>query len=320
MPPKAKMKFRIHWRRCVDAKISEQFAIFVPWWLQERDLSCWQTLSISFDLTISLLDHTPLFIQAFDFSLNFALASLPLPTRSRMLSRSLSSFNFVTTTLDGWTPIGTLCPLLFSRETRSMCRRYFSRYTEVTLPSRPFIDPRVTSTSSSLRMGIERTWLIPNLRQPTESRCRQLSKVELELMMKTTYKETFASSQEHHDSERTNVAKTPTPLLSVFLTLCFSRSSLLNGALMIVRRTLEGAPKWAFRDFLRAEWIARSRIIKCQPFRSQTSLPPPLQSENSARRHVQTRDRWQKALTGIYFRHGGQVSLKRRPLWLFVDW
>jgi hypothetical protein len=37
------------------------------------------------------------------------------------------------------------------------------------------------------------------------------------------------------------------------LTLCFSLSSLLNGALMIVRRTLEGAPKCALRDFLRDE-------------------------------------------------------------------
>lgn len=36
-------------------------------------------------------------------------------------------------------------------------------------------------------------------------------------------------------------------------TLCFSRSSLLNGALMIVRRTLEGASKCALRDFLLEE-------------------------------------------------------------------
>ena len=39
-------------------------------------------------------------------------------------------------------------------------------------------------------------------------------------------------------------------------TLYFSRSSLLRGALMIVRRTLEGALKCALRDFLREEAIA----------------------------------------------------------------
>ena len=39
-------------------------------------------------------------------------------------------------------------------------------------------------------------------------------------------------------------------------TLCFSRNSLLRGALMITRRTLEGAEKWALRDFLREEWRA----------------------------------------------------------------
>lgn len=39
-------------------------------------------------------------------------------------------------------------------------------------------------------------------------------------------------------------------------TLCLSRNSLLRGALMITRRTLEGALKCAFRDFLREEWRA----------------------------------------------------------------
>jgi hypothetical protein len=34
-------------------------------------------------------------------------------------------------------------------------------------------------------------------------------------------------------------------------TLCFSRSSLLKGALIIVRRWLEGAEKCALRDFRR---------------------------------------------------------------------
>ena len=41
------------------------------------------------------------------------------------------------------------------------------------------------------------------------------------------------------------------------LTLCFSRSSLLRGALIMTRRTLEGALKCALRDFLREEWRAR---------------------------------------------------------------
>jgi len=36
-------------------------------------------------------------------------------------------------------------------------------------------------------------------------------------------------------------------------TLCFSFSSLLNGALMISLRSLEGAPWWALRDFRRDE-------------------------------------------------------------------
>jgi len=37
-------------------------------------------------------------------------------------------------------------------------------------------------------------------------------------------------------------------------TLCFSRSSLLRGALMMVRRTLEGAVKCALRDLRREQW------------------------------------------------------------------
>lgn len=43
-------------------------------------------------------------------------------------------------------------------------------------------------------------------------------------------------------------------------TLCFSRSSLLKGALMMTRRTLDGASKWALRDFLREEWIAGDHL------------------------------------------------------------
>lgn len=39
-------------------------------------------------------------------------------------------------------------------------------------------------------------------------------------------------------------------------TLYFSRSSLLRGALMMLRRTLEGASKCALRDLRREEWRA----------------------------------------------------------------
>ncbi len=46
-------------------------------------------------------------------------------------------------------------------------------------------------------------------------------------------------------------------------TLCFSRSSLLRGALIITRRTLEGALKCALRDFLREEWRAGSHFVSC---------------------------------------------------------
>ncbi len=46
-------------------------------------------------------------------------------------------------------------------------------------------------------------------------------------------------------------------------TLCFSRSSLLRGALIITRRTLEGAVKCALRDFLREEWRAGSHFVSC---------------------------------------------------------
>ena len=39
-------------------------------------------------------------------------------------------------------------------------------------------------------------------------------------------------------------------------TLYLSRSSLLRGALIMTRRTPDGAVKWALRDFLREEWRA----------------------------------------------------------------
>lgn len=44
-------------------------------------------------------------------------------------------------------------------------------------------------------------------------------------------------------------------------TLYLSRSSLLRGALMIVRRTLEGAEKCALRDFLREEAIPEKILV-----------------------------------------------------------
>lgn len=49
----------------------------------------------------------------------FLLASRPCPTLSKICSRSLSSFSLVISTLLGAMPIGTLWPLLFSRDTRS---------------------------------------------------------------------------------------------------------------------------------------------------------------------------------------------------------
>lgn len=47
---------------------------------------------------------------------------------------------------------------------------------------------------------------------------------------------------------------------SIKHTLCFSLSSLLRGALIITLRTLDGALKCAFRDFLREEWRAGSKV------------------------------------------------------------
>ncbi len=48
--------------------------------------------------------------------------------------------------------------------------------------------------------------------------------------------------------------------IEVRRTLCFSRRSLFRGALIITRRTLDGALKWALRDFLREEWRASNSI------------------------------------------------------------
>lgn len=60
-------------------------------------------------------------------ALLFWFASLPAFLLSRMLSRSLSSFNLVMMTFDGATPIGTDWPFDFSRDTRSTCTTYFRR-------------------------------------------------------------------------------------------------------------------------------------------------------------------------------------------------
>lgn len=110
------------------------------------------------------------------YALFFSLASRPNFILSKMFSRSLSSFSLVTTTLDGATPSGMDCPLDFSRTRRStwmmsiqsmslnlhcLCYAWFfvhfNRYTDVTLPSRPLLEPRTTVTSSSLRMGMDLT-------------------------------------------------------------------------------------------------------------------------------------------------------------------
>jgi len=71
-------------------------------------------------------DSAALFYSFF-LALVSLCASRPLLILSRIFSRSLSSLSFVTTTLLGWMPIGTDWPLDFSRETRSMWMRYFSR-------------------------------------------------------------------------------------------------------------------------------------------------------------------------------------------------
>lgn len=57
----------------------------------------------------------------------FLFASLPCEILSKIFSRSLSSLSFVTSHLLGAMPMGTLWPLLFSRETRSTCTTYLRR-------------------------------------------------------------------------------------------------------------------------------------------------------------------------------------------------
>lgn len=78
----------------------------------------------------------------------------------------------------------------------------------MTLPSRPLLLPRTMVTSSSLRMGMLRTCFC----------CCQFR-----------FSDSFGRPRA--DAE------------GALLTLYFSRSSLLRGALMMVRRTLEGALK-----------------------------------------------------------------------------
>lgn len=88
---------------------------------------------------------------------------------------TLSILSLVITTLEGLIPRGTLAPEDFSRTTAelvsvlfsqqnagfllplSIWMIYFKRYTLITLPSRPLLLPRVIRTSSSLRIGIDRT-------------------------------------------------------------------------------------------------------------------------------------------------------------------
>lgn len=73
-------------------------------------------------------------------------------------------------------------------------------------------------------------------------------------------------------------------------TLCFSRSSLLRGALMMTRRSLEGALKCALRDFRREEAIAnekgRQYFIHIRfsifPVRIPPPPPPPVPAPNSS--------------------------------------
>jgi hypothetical protein len=48
-------------------------------------------------------------------------------------------------------------------------------------------------------------------------------------------------------------------IFQISRTLCFSRNSLLSGALINTRRSLEGAEKYALRDFLREEAAAINR-------------------------------------------------------------
>lgn len=60
-------------------------------------------------------------------------------------------------------------------------------------------------------------------------------------------------------------------------TLYFSRSSLLRGALMIVRRTLEGAEKCALRDFLleedrAAHGLGQSAVCFAAALQSEQSI------------------------------------------------
>lgn len=80
--------------------------------------------------------------------------------RSRIARLSLSSLMVVMTTLLGWMPMGVVEPFDLSRCTRSTWITHFLRYTCVTLPSRPLYFPRTIRTSSSLRTGSERVYIL----------------------------------------------------------------------------------------------------------------------------------------------------------------
>lgn len=77
---------------------------------------------------------------------------------SKIFLRSLSNFNFTISTLLGWMPTLTVAPFALSRWILSMWMTHFFRYVWITFPTVWLLWwPRVTWTSSSFRMGKERT-------------------------------------------------------------------------------------------------------------------------------------------------------------------
>ena len=110
------------------------------------------------------------------------------------------------------------------------------------MPSRPLLVPLVMMTSSSFRMGMLRTYRHYCIRSIAANMPEVAAKIIVWLPL-----------------NRRRLTR---------LTLCFSRNSLLSGALMMVLLVLEGAPKWALRDFRREDASTR---ITCQ-----LQLPPGL--------------------------------------------
>ena len=96
-----------------DWKIEERGNLVPPWESlpSSNPTKAHATLQ-EFSLTFSdLRDVLRDFLRGF--------CSLPLADLERMFSRSLSIFNLVIVTFDGWMPMGTEDPLDFSRDTRS---------------------------------------------------------------------------------------------------------------------------------------------------------------------------------------------------------